>query len=685
MADRLRVTELDFDTIKTNLKTFLNQQSEFTDYDFDGSGLSVLIDLLAYNTHYNAYYVNMVANEAFLDTALLRDSVVSHAKVLNYVPYSDRAPIAIVNLTVESGTSTDCTLTLPVGFSFLSNQIDSKSYNFVVLEDAIATKSNTQFFFENIKLYEGQLTSYNFTHNQSSNPKNIFTLPDTNIDTSTLKVTVQPSVSNTASTVYSKVTDVLDISSTSEVYFLQEGRNGNYQIYFGNGSVGKSLPDGAIVSTSYLLTNGTVANKANNFVATASLTDSLGNLHTNFIINPVSSAAGGDNREGVDNIKYSAAAQFSAQNRLVTFKDYESYILNNYADIDSISVWGGEDNTPPVYGKVFISLKPKNNYYISETEKERIVNEIITPKSIVSITPQILDPIYLYVVLKNTVKYTKSKTSLTELQLKSAINNAAISYNVSNLNKFNSSFVLSKYQDEIDRVDTNSIIGSEVIVRLQKRFEPQLGISATYNIDFNSKLHRGTTTNKLESSEFGLFDAAGILRTAQLEETPDSFTGISSISVVSAGIGYTSTPTVTITGDGIGAVAEAVIVNGKLESVNLISRGSGYTRALINLSGGNGYAASAVAVLDSRFGTLRTFYYDSNVQKQIINPNIGTIDYDTGLITLNSFRVISIDTPDSLIRLTIESESGILTSVRNTILTIDPDDSNAIETILIAS
>jgi len=685
MADRLRVTELDFDTIKTNLKTFLNQQSEFTDYDFDGAGLSVLIDLLAYNTHYNAYYVNMVANEAFLDTALLRDSVVSHAKVLNYVPYSDRAPIAIVNLTVESGTSTECTLTLPVGFSFLSNQIDSKSYNFVVLKDAIATKSNTQFFFENIELYEGQLTSYNFTHNQSSNPKNIFTLPDTNIDTTTLKVTVQPSVSNTASTVYSKVTDVLDISSTSEVYFLQEGKNGNYQIYFGNGSVGKSLPDGAIVSTSYLLTNGTVANKANNFVATASLTDSLGNIHTNFIINPVNSAAGGDSRESVDNIKYSAAAQFSAQNRLVTFKDYESYILNNYADIDSISVWGGEDNTPPVYGKVFISLKPKNNYYISETEKERIVNEIITPKSIVSITPQILDPIYLYVVLKNTVKYTKSKTSLTELQLKSAINNAAISYNLSNLNKFNSSFVLSKYQDEIDRVDTNSIIGSEVIVRLQKRFEPQLGISATYNIDFNSKLNRGTTTNKLESSEFGLFDAAGILRTAQLEETPDSFSGISSISVVSAGIGYTSTPTVTITGDGIGAVAEAVIVNGKLESVNLISRGSGYTRALINLSGGNGYAASAVAVLDSRFGTLRTFYYDSNVQKQIINPNIGTIDYDTGLITLNSFRVISIDTPDSLIRLTIESESGILTSVRNTILTIDPDDSSAIETILIAS
>ena len=251
MADRLRVTELDFDTIKTNLKTFLNQQAEFTDYDFDGAGLSVLIDLLAYNTHYNAYYVNMVANEAFLDTALLRDSAISHAKTLGYVPHSARAPVAYVNITINTGSTDKSTLVLPEGFSFLSNQIDSKAYNFVVLENGVSdlniSKTGTQFIFENIAIYEGQLITYNFTYNQASNPKQTFTLPDANIDTTTLKVRVQPSVSNTATTVYTKVTDVLDVTASDEVFFLQESRNGNYQIYFGNDVVGKSLPDGAIV------------------------------------------------------------------------------------------------------------------------------------------------------------------------------------------------------------------------------------------------------------------------------------------------------------------------------------------------------------------------------------------------------------------------------------------------------
>jgi len=231
MADRLRISELDFDTIKTNLKTFLNQQAEFTDYDFDGAGLNVLLDILAYNTHYNAYYLNMVANESFLDTALLRDSAVSHAKTLNYVPHSTRAPVAVIDFSVESNTTTSATMTLNEGFSFLSNQIDSKSYNFVVLNDVTVTKSNTEFVFENLEIYEGQLVTYNFTHNAATNPKQIFTLPDANIDTTTLKVTVAPSVGNTSTSVYNKVTEILDVDASSEIFFLQEERSGKYQIY----------------------------------------------------------------------------------------------------------------------------------------------------------------------------------------------------------------------------------------------------------------------------------------------------------------------------------------------------------------------------------------------------------------------------------------------------------------------
>ena len=264
----------------------------------------------------------MVANESFLDTALLRDSVISHSKTLGYIPHSTRASTSIINLLATSATSTVGTTTIPAGFSFLSNQIDSKTYNFVVLNDTIVTKANNSYYFENLNISEGQLITYDFTQNQTTNPKQIFTLQDSNIDTTTIKVRVSPSSSSSDSSVYTLVTDILDITSTSEVYFLQEGRSGKYEIYFGNDVVGKKLPDGAVVSVTYLLTNGDAANKANNFIATATLTDSLGESLSNFTITPVSAASGGAERESVDNIKFGSAAQFSTQNRLITTKDY---------------------------------------------------------------------------------------------------------------------------------------------------------------------------------------------------------------------------------------------------------------------------------------------------------------------------------------------------------------------------
>jgi hypothetical protein len=395
----------------------------------------------------------MVANESFLDTALLRDSVVSHAKTLGYTPYSIRSPAAIINFTIESNTSTSGTCTLPGGFAFLSNQIDNKAYNFVVLEDTTVTKSNTQYFFENLNIYEGQLVTYSFTYDSGSNPKSIFQLPDTNIDTTTIKVTVTPNAANSAATVYEKVTDVLDVTSSSSVFFLQENRGGLYEIYFGNGVVGKSLPDGAIVTATYLITSGSASNKANNFIATSTVIDSLGSSLTNFTINPISAAAGGSVRETVDNIKLSAASQFSTQNRLITYKDYETYILNNYPNIDSISVWGGQDNDPPIYGKVFVSMKPKQDYYISEAEKQRIIDEIITPKAIVAVQTEILDPEYLYLLIESHVQYDPKRTTNTESNIKIAIRNGLLNYRDTNLNKFSARFVLSKAQDSIDGVD----------------------------------------------------------------------------------------------------------------------------------------------------------------------------------------------------------------------------------------
>jgi len=288
MADRLNVTELDFDSIKSNLKIFLRQQSEFQDYDFEGSGLSVLLDILAYNTHYNAYYLNMLANESFLDSASLRNSVVSHAKRVGYTPRSARAARATVVVTVYSPDTTPGLLTLPKGFVFYSSQLDGISYKFTTLEATTVMKTGNTFVYSNLPIYEGRLASYSFTNSYLSNPNQIFTIPDENIDTETLKVTVQQSASNTHTIVYQKSENALTVTGDSEIYFLQEGRNGQYEIYFGNNTIGKKIPDGSIVTAEYLITKAEAANKANNFVAGSSVSGL-----TNVVVNTITGGAGG--------------------------------------------------------------------------------------------------------------------------------------------------------------------------------------------------------------------------------------------------------------------------------------------------------------------------------------------------------------------------------------------------------
>jgi phage baseplate assembly protein W len=419
MTDRLRVTELDFDTIKSNLKNFLKSQNEFTDYDFDGSGLSVLLDVLAYNTHYNAYYLNMIANESFLDTALLRNSVVSHAKKFGYVPRSASAARATINFTVNSLNSTPGSLTLPRGYTFLSSLLDNKVYNFVTLEDTTVTKTGTSFVFSDLKIYEGFLSEYSFNHSQSSNPKQIFTIPETNIDTSTLKVTVQQSTSNSESIVYTLATDVLDLNANSKVYFLQEGINDQYEIYFGDDVIGKKIPDGGVVNVTYLSTNGSLANRANNFVGTAPVSS-----FTTFSAIPVAASAGGSEKETVDQIKFAAPLQFTAQNRAVTKNDYVKLIQQRYPQFDAVNVWGGEENDPPVYGKVFISAKPKLGFEVSDTEKEYFINEIVKPISVLTVTPEFVDVDYNYVKLTSTVYFDPTKTNLNTSTLTSKVQNA---------------------------------------------------------------------------------------------------------------------------------------------------------------------------------------------------------------------------------------------------------------------
>jgi hypothetical protein len=615
----------------------------------------------------------MVANEAFLDTALLRDSVVSHAKTLGYVPYSKSASKAVVNVTVESGSSIVNTVTIPKGFVLLSNTIDNQTYNFNVMADTTVTKSGTKYFFENLEIKEGQFVAYSFTQDESANPKAIFEIPDADVDTNTISVSVRPSSSNSQVTIYNKVTDILDVTGSSEVYFLQEARGGKFKIYFGDNVIGKKINNGAIINVTYLSTNGKAADKASSFTVSAA----IGAL-TNIIVDTVSVAAGGTNRETVSEVKYNAVAQFATQNRLVTFKDYESYITKNYPSLDSISVWGGEEETPPVYGKVFISIKPKTDYYISETEKQRILDDIVKPKSIVSVQTEFRDPEYLYLLVNNYIQYDPKKTTVSADGIKNNIRNAIIGYRNSKLNKFGAKFILSKMQDSVDATNLNSIIGSETIVRLQKRFLPVLNQSKNYTIIFNAPLHRGTITNKLTSTSFNVLDMDGVERTVILDEIPQSYSGVTSIGVTDAGTGYTSAPTVTITGDGTGALAEAVIVNGRVQNINITNRGTDYTRAVVTITGGDGYGAKAVAIVDGRVGTLRTIYYDSAAQRQIVDTNVGEIDYDSGTINIYDINILSVLSDDGYIRLSFESEKGIVETIRNTIITIDENDPTSI-------
>jgi hypothetical protein len=679
MAARLQVTDLDFDTIKTNLKNFLRQQSEFTDYDFEGAGLNVLLDILAYNTHYNAYYLNMVANESFLDSATTRDAVVSHAKTLNYVPYSVTAPKATVNVTVTSTTTDADTATLPRGYTFFSELVDGISYNYITTESVTISKTGTQYFFENIDIYEGQFINFSQTYNSISNPKSVFTIPNANIDTRTLRVTVTPTSGNTAAQTYNLVSDILDVTGSSLVYFLNESNDGKFKVSFGDNVIGQSLTDGAIVNMSYLITSGAVSNRANNFTAGSTI-----NGLSTIDVSVVSPSAGGSDRESVDSIKFSTASQFATQNRLITFKDYETYILQNYTSLDSISVWGGEDEEKPVYGKVFISLKPKTNYYISEAEKQRIIDEIIKPKAVVSTDVIIRDPEFLYLLIDSTVRYDARKTSLTESALKTNIRNTILNYSNLYLNKFSSKFVLSKLQKAIDGTNLNAFFGTQSALRVQKRLLPSLISIKPYSVKFNIPLRRGTIGNRLTSTFFKTLDALGVEQEVQFEEIPQSFSGISNIQVLDAGVDYISPPTVTISGDGIGAEAVAIVVNGKIARIEMVNRGIDYTRAIVTISDGGGYGATAIPVIDSRTGTLRTVYYNQLSERQIVNSNAGTIDYSLGTLTINDIRITSVSSPDGYIRFTIQAENTVVSTNRNTIITIDGDDPTSISTVMIS-
>jgi hypothetical protein len=680
----IQITNLDFDSIKANFINYLQSQSTFKDYNFQGSAMSVLLDVLAYNTQYNAYYLNMVANEMFLDSALQRSSVVSHAKLLNYTPKSAIGPTATVNFVAQGVTAP--LFTLPKFSNFLSQPINGVNYNFVTITSYTGVPdSNNTVTINNVELKQGIPVNYNFTVNSTTNPNYIFEIPDSNVDTTTLQVSVQKSSTSSAYTIFTPATNYLTLDGTSTVYFLQESLTGNYQIYFGNGVLGQQLADGNIVSISYVTTQGTAAASSNNFT----LMDGLVNA-TSATVVPVTPATNGGDKESISSIKFQAPKSFSAQGRAVSKNDYITAIQQNNLGFafDAVNVWGGEENNPPVYGQVFVCLKPKGSYNLTTSQKQEIITQVIQPISVLTVKPTIVDPDYTYIKLNLSVYYDPKLTNLTAEQIRIGLVNSIQNFGATSLNTFNSTFNTYDLLSTVQNYDP-SIITSDYTMQLQKKFFPALTTPTSYTLSYHTVLKRGTFGSGISSSPaFQLLTSNGVLDGIYFEEIASQTLGVDSISVINPGFNYSSIPTVTISGDGTGATAYATVSGGRIQSITVTNSGNNYTSAVTTITPAigdtTGQGAAGVVTLQGQYGILRTYYFNDKNVKTILNSNAGTIDYKNGIITLNNFNPYVIDNPLGQFAVTVTPQSYIVSSTYNGIITIDPYDPNSVTVNVIA-
>lgn len=494
----LRIAELDFDLIKQNLKTYLQGQAEFTDYDFEGSGLSVLLDILSYNTHYNAYLANMVANEMFLDSAVKRQSAVSLAKHMGYVPRSTRAATATLDIIVNNPTNNPTTLTLDEYTTF-NTTIGGTAYSFLTTESVTIRPSGGVYLFNDVKVYEGQYLSFNYTV-ESATPSERFQIPNDTVDTTTIKVTVQKSASDSTSEVYNLVSDVSSLDGTSLVYFLQEGQNGRYEIYFGDGVLGKQLEVGNIIRIEYISTSGSDANVSGSITQTFTSPSAIGGS-TDIDITVVSNSVGGADKEGITSIKFNAPLVGASQNRAVTAADYEALIRSNFTEAQSVSVWGGEDNDPPIYGKVVISLKPYDGYFISDASKEKLRSLILQNKKALAIQPYFIDPEYFYVKISVNIVYNSNLTTQTAGEIQSSVEQSVIDYFDTEFNQFNKDFYYSKLINHISDINT-AIVGVNIGLDLQKRITPVINSVNVYSGDTSIKYYNKIHPTEVTSTRF---------------------------------------------------------------------------------------------------------------------------------------------------------------------------------------
>ena len=490
---KINVESLDFDGIKANLKAFLQGQDELQDYDFEGSVLSTMLDVLAYNTHYNALYQNLTLNEMFLDSASKRDSIISLAKMLGYTARSASCATATADITVVSPSSGPAVISIPKNSRF-TTKIDGKNFNFYNRGVVSATTTdNLNYTFDAVALTQGTPVTNRLTKNGNTK----FIIPNANVDLNTLTVRVQENASSSFVETFTRHETLVELTSESKVYFVKENEGGVYEIYFGDGIVGRELQEGNVVILEYFVSDLDAPNGArffsyegNNILTGATIT-----------INTTSKASGGREKESRDSIRLNAPKYYASQNRAVTTDDYKSLILKNFAEAKSVSVWGGEDNSPPQYGKAFICVRPNTASKLTNVEKAEITNTILAKRSVVSVTPEIVDPQYLKLALDVTVYYNPNLTTRTATEIENIVTQTIYDYDDSNLQVFDGVFRASKLTGLIDRCE-DSIMNTNMTVNIRRFISPRYNTSAQYILNIINPIHAKPGGGTVSSTGF---------------------------------------------------------------------------------------------------------------------------------------------------------------------------------------
>jgi hypothetical protein len=490
-----KITELDYKKLVDSLREYLRNDSRFTDYDFEGSGISMIINLLAYNTLHNAFYVNMVGSEMFLDSADLRESVVSLAKHLNYTPRSVRSSKAFVNISfLNPGTVTQ--IVIPKGTAFSSRGTDDRIYSFTTTETKVITPNPSGNFIANdVELIEGIRLSHTFDVDYSGPDKPRFILPNPNVDTTDLVVRVRENPSSSVALFYQKADNINELKGGDLVYFIQEIEGGLFEIYFGDDIIGKEPSSGSQVIIEYVVSNGPRSNGCKRF---APINGVAGYPNSGVSITTTSNSAGGSLAESKESVKLLAPLNWEAQDRAVTVQDYETLIKKDNPQVEFVRVWGGEDNDPPQYGRVFVSLKPFDTVRLSTAQKQSIVKDVLRKRNLVSIEVVPVDPKPIYVEINSTIRYQSSVTSKTGNDIKTDVLNSITSYRNSELSGFDRTLRFSKLTKSIDQAE-NSILNNETFLTIKDKIIPPLNVPTRFVINFNNELSKGDAQNDISS------------------------------------------------------------------------------------------------------------------------------------------------------------------------------------------